>query len=225
MLARVLIVVLLALNLGVAVWWLLREAPAPYRVPAVEAGVAPLQVLRPQAEAVGPAMAAQDAADTRALPMQCLRIGPFPDLAAAQSAQVALALLVADPVLDEIPAEAAGYRVLLLPASDAAAAQAQAQRIADAGFEDYLVIPQGGEANAIALGSYRSRDSAMARMQALRRAGFPAVMRARGQAATSQWWLEAESGQADVVRARLEGVEIGDCQLLGAVDAAGTDAR
>ncbi len=218
MLARALIVVLLALNLGVAAWWLLRPAPEPYRVPSPDPGVATLEVIRPASATSAPdtAATAPPAADpTPAAPARCMRIGPFADLAAAEATQAALATLLAGAVLDEIPMQAPGYRVLLPPAADTAAAQALARQVGEAGFQDYLVIAQGAEANAIALGSYRSRDSALRRLQALRQAGFPAVMRAQGRAASSQWWLEAQATQADVVRARLEGVEATGCQLDG----------
>lgn len=219
MLARALIVVLLALNLGVAAWWLLRPAPVPYRVPPVGgADVAPLRVLRPQADAV-PSASGDAAADVPAETRQCLRIGPFADLAAAQAAQAAIEALAGDIVLDEIPGEAAGYRVLLPPAPDPASARALAQRVDEAGFQDYLVIPQGAEANAVALGSYRSREAAQRRVQALRQAGFPAVLRTQGGAASSQWWLEADGAQVDAVRARMDGADIDACQVPRAADA------
>ncbi|KAF1685990.1 hypothetical protein B1992_09805 [Pseudoxanthomonas broegbernensis] len=214
MLARALIVVLLALNLGVAAWWLLRPSPPPYRVPASDAGGLELRLVPPPA---GGAPAAPLAASGPSRARQCLRAGPFAELVAAQAAQAALAGLADGMVLEEVPGEAAGYRVLLPPADDLAEAQALAGRIAAAGVQDYLIVRQGEETHAIALGSYRSREAAQRRLQALRDAGFPAVLRAQGRAASSQWWLELEvdSVDADAARARLEveGTETAACLL------------
>jgi len=57
MLVRALIVVLLTMNLGVALWWLFKPAPAAYQVPVSDAGGVELQVLpaEPVAEPGAPA--------------------------------------------------------------------------------------------------------------------------------------------------------------------------
>jgi predicted lipid-binding transport protein (Tim44 family) len=49
MLVRALIVVLLFLNLGVAIWWALRPAAPAYQVPVSDAGGAALELLPLQA--------------------------------------------------------------------------------------------------------------------------------------------------------------------------------
>ena len=70
-----------------------------------------------------------------------------------------------------------------------------AGRIGAAGFDDFLVVRQGEQANGIALGRYRSREAAERRLTQLQAAGFPAQMQTVGRAGPSLWWLDA--GVAD----------------------------
>ena len=159
---RALIVVLVALNLGVAAWWLSRPAASPPPVPVSDRGGVPLQVLTTPAvtatlaadtdaptalaaspdagegvgEGAAPAPAAEIAART------CFRIGPFATRAAAEAARGRVDAVMPEPQLREEPGRASRYRVLLPPAEDRAQAQATAQRIAAAGFDDLFVLSQ-----------------------------------------------------------------------------------
>jgi len=71
-------------------------------------------------------------------------------------------------------AGADGWRVYLPPQPSLAAADTMAGRIAEAGFSDYLVMREGAEANAIALGRYSTREAAQRRIAALQAGGFAA---------------------------------------------------
>jgi hypothetical protein len=73
-----------------------------------------------------------------------------------------------------LPSATRGWQVLVPPQASTQAAQALAQRITAAGFSDLLVLHEGAEANAIALGRYGSQASARARAATLVAAGFPA---------------------------------------------------
>jgi len=227
MLARALIVVLTALNLGVAAWWLVRPAPPPYRAPASDAGGAELQLLpradRPAPPANAAAVAGAAAADAppdaaAAAPTPepaageaCLRAGPFAARDAARAAQARLAPLARVRVVEE-PGPATGYRVLLPPAADRAAAEATAARIAAAGFDDLVVLTKGEDAHAIALGTYRNRATAERRVETLRAAGFPAELRTQGRAGASRWWLELAGAQEpDAVRAAIGDAQVAAC--------------
>jgi hypothetical protein len=228
MLVRALIVVLVALNLGVAAWWLLRPAPAPAPAPVSEQGGVPLKLLpmpagnavatvAPTATADAPEATAAAVAEVApaspaaAAPLACLRLGPFADRDAAQVAQAGLGPLLRDAAIREEPGEAAGYRVILPPLADRAQAQAVAARIGAAGFQDFLILSQGAEANAIALGAYRSRDTAERRADTLRAAGFPAELRAQGTAGASRWWLDGASTDAAAVRTTFPAARERDC--------------
>lgn len=239
MFARALIVVLVALNLGVAAWWLLRPAPPPPPPPVSNQGGAELRLM-PMPAAAAPvtlapastaaasdvasttpaAVAATDAgedrsapapASTPAAPASCLRLGPFPDRDAAQVAQAGLGALLHDAAIQEEAENATGYRVLLPPLADHAQAQATAERISAAGFQDFLILRQGAEANGIALGSYRSRETAERRAAALRAAGFPAEIRAQGAARASRWWLDGATADVAAVRATFPAAQDRDC--------------
>jgi cell division protein FtsN len=214
MLARALIVVLAALNLGVAAWWLLRSAPPTPPLPVSTLGGVELELLPTPAEATAAAMDAPPAPADAAASATCLRLGPFADRDAAQVAQAGLGALLQDASFDEQAGEAAGYRVLLPPAADRAQAQAMAERIAAAGFQDLVILNQGANANAIALGAFRNRESADRHATALRGAGFPVEVRAQGATGASRWWLDGRSADAAAVRVAFPSAQDRDCATL-----------
>lgn len=225
MFVRALIVVLVALNLGVAAWWLSRPEAAEAPPPVSTRGGVELELLPATTEAPrsAPALAAAEpasppaepapAAPAAPAPLACLRLGPFPDRAAAEVARAGLGALLREAVLDEEAGAATGYRVLLPPAPDRAQAQATARRIAAAGFEDFIVLSKGEEANAIALGAYRNRDTAERRIASLRAAGFPAELRAQGGDA-SRWWLQGATGDPAQVRSTFPAARDIDCATI-----------
>ena len=205
MLIRALIILLIALNLGAAAWWITRPAPAPVEPPPQPEGVARLQLLserKPVAivatvtppPAVAPAVVPStdtvpglEAADAA----QCFSLGPFADAASATAAGAKLSSQSTRQRTREVPGKAAsGYQVTLPPSADRATAQALAQRIGAAGFEDLLVVASGDQANGIALGRYGSREAADRRQSALQAAGFPAQLQAIGNESAAQWWLD-----------------------------------
>ena len=216
MLIRAVIVLLLVLNLGVAAWWLSRPgvASAP-PLPTQPAGVPRLQLFD---ETAAPAVVGSTSAVMRTVPApavaaaqatvavgvatlipptqpaQCFSLGPFADAAAASLA----AARIVDQSVRRRPREtpgkgASGYNVFLPPRADRDTAQALASRIGAAGFDDYLVVNTGEQANAVALGRYRSRDAAERRQAALVAAGFPAQLQPIGQEGAAQWWLDVEA--------------------------------
>ena len=87
-----------------------------------------------------------------------------------------------------MPAIAArGWRVQVPPQASPEAAQAMAQRIAAAGFSDLLVVRDGAEANAIALGRFDAQDAASRHAAALVAAGFPARAEPLGDPRRTTW--------------------------------------
>lgn len=240
MFARALVVLLLMLNLGVAAWWALR--PAPAAVPAYQPpqGVARLQLLREapararttQAKTPVPSTAVADTgpdADAQTaevagidVPAQprCFSFGPYADAAALATAQTRLSSLGAARANPrEVISAARGWRVFLPVQADRAAAEAMAGRITAAGFDDYLIVPTGDEANSIALGRYGSERTARQRESALRAAGFEAQAQPIGDAPI-QRWLDVAAGPAfDPAAARRAGGAAQanpiDCAALG----------
>ncbi|MBD9369662.1 SPOR domain-containing protein [Xanthomonas sp. XNM01] len=227
MLVRTLLVVLLVLNLGVALWWIASADPAPAPVPVSDRGGVALRIAAADAGAAstpgapsltasetteGPAAPADPAVP--AAPLQCLRMGPFSARNVAEALLAELGDRVRRSAIEEVPGEAASYRVVLPGAADRAEAQATAERIAAAGFDDYLILNQGEDAHVIALGAFRSRDSADRRVAALQAAGFPAQLRPSGTPGPTRWWLDVASTDAAAVRARVPRAQDRDCARL-----------
>lgn len=202
MLIRALIVLLIVLNAGVAAWWISRPEPLPPALPAQPAGVPRLQLLSESGKTAAPPLTpvpstpapsppAAVAAVEPAAPAQCFSIGPFADRVAAGSAATRIGSQITRGNPREVPGKTAqGYNVVLPPQVDREAAQTLAQRIGAAGFDDYLVVNSGAQANGIALGRYRSREGAERRQAALRAAGFDAQLQPIGNEGAAQWWLD-----------------------------------
>lgn len=226
MIARLLIVVLAVLNLGVAAWWLLRAEPEPAPPPAPAPGIAVLELVhthargsRPDgtsAPVPTPVPGAAGVTATQPAPaaLLCLRSGLFADRAAATALQAELAPLLRASELDEEPGAAEIYQVLLPPAADRQAAEETVRKVQAAGFSDVLALRQGADANAVALGSYRNRDTAQRRVDALRQAGFPARLRGSDQGQPSRWRLLLATAHPEQVRSRVAGASVIDCARL-----------
>ena len=194
MFPRALIVLLLVLNIGVATWWATRQPPPP-PVLAQPPGVARLQLLSEAPLRAGatpmppPGIGPTPSTSAKAMtPPQCFSFGPFADAATAATARARLQpVVVRIAARGESVAAARGWRVQMPPLASPEAAQAMAQRIAAAGFGDFLVVHDGTEANAIALGRYRGEDSARRRAAALVAAGFDARVEPLGEARATTW--------------------------------------
>ena len=215
MLIRALLLLLVVLNLGTAAWWLTRQPERTPALPTQPVGIPRLQLLSeaPKPVVAPPAPMTTAVVDptvpvTReapALPPACFSMGPFADRATASAAGKRVAGQVTRATPREVPGKAAtGYNVSLPPAADRAAAQALAQRIGAAGFDDYLVVSTGEQANGIALGRYGSREGAERRQAALKVAGFEATLQAIGGEGAAQWWLDATvAGDVSASRLRI----------------------
>ena len=208
MLPRALIVLLLVLNVGVATWWATRQPP-PLPVHVQPPGIARLQLLAeaPKRAAVRPAAVmpavTQETDPAAKAPAQCFSFGPFADAAAAATARARLQPMVERSAIHEQPATSGrGWRVQMPPLASLEAAQATAQRIAAAGFSDFLIVREGGEANAIALGRYGSEDGARRRAAALVAAGFDARAEPIGNANARTWLDVAAGAEFDAVAAQ-----------------------
>src|SRR4249919_105663 len=206
MLVRALIVLLAMLNLGAAAWWIARDPlppPAPVQLPP---GVARLQLVDegartpapPPAPSAGIAAAPSPsttavASDVAAPAPQCFSFGPFASKGAGSAAAAKLAPLVQHVATREQAAAASGHgwRVYLPPLPSAEQAQAVAQRIAAAGFNDFFIVREGAEANSIALGRYGGEAAARKRAEALSAAGIAAQVEALGAPdAAGTVWLD-----------------------------------
>lgn len=236
--SRAVIVLLLILNLGVALWWITRVDAGPAPVVALPEGAEPLRLL---GEAAAPPARAQptpaapdapaapspvdagadapgaDIADTDTAPV-CHSFGPFDDEAAVQQAQARLRPLVQASASRQVQSAARGWQVRMRALPDRDAATATATRLVAAGFRDHYLMPAdaGGRVD-IALGRFGSEPAARRHQQALGAAGFAAIAEPLGDPATARHWIDvAAPAEADLAAlqrasgaARGEAVECG----------------
>lgn len=221
MILRALIVLLVVINLGVAAWWGTRAPPAPPSPVETPAGVPRLQLWRESPRPAMPRVAAVTPAPAMTPATQCFSFGPYPTPAALRRAhervlpQVQLAR-----VREVATGEASGWRVFMPPLSTRAEAQMLAERMTSAGIEDLLIMSEGSDANGIALGRYRSEDTARRRQADLQTAGFTAQVAPLGDVAT-RGWIDVAAGHAfdharvaqDIAAAQIRAL---DCAALAA---------
>jgi len=223
--ARALIVLLLILNLGVALWWVgrdpappaspvdapagmalleLLDAPEPAPAPAPQPAPQPAPAVAPAPAPTATAAAVQaPAADAAA---RCRSFGPYADAAAADRAEAALRPLVRTLARRQAPVAARGWRVVLPGQTDRAAAAATASRLVAAGFSDHYLMPAAADGRVdIALGRFGSEAAARRHQQALAGAGFAAVAEPLGEPGAGRYWIDvaAAAGRelADLQRA------------------------
>jgi len=220
MLARALIVLLLILNLGVALWWTTRgddaaatpEVALPQgseRLRLLEetaqaaAPVAPAPVAAPAADAAPAEVAGTDAAEatttpppTPPAPAACFAFGPFADAAARDRARALLQPAATRLAARESRAAPRGWRVFLPELADREAASAMAARLTAAGFSDHYVMPAAAAGTMdIALGRFGSEAAAQRHQAALRGAGFEVRAEPIGEAGDVRHWIDVEAGE------------------------------
>lgn len=224
MVLRALIVLLVVLNLGVVAWWGTRAPPPEPPVAATPVGVPRLQLLREAPRAATSAPVPRPTA-----PAECFSFGPYPTPAALRRAHArVLAQVLSARVRDVTTGRVSGWRVFMPPFPSRAEAQAQVERMRAAGIDDLLVMPEGDDANGIALGRYGSEDAARRRVSALQVAGFAARIAPLGDAVT-QGWIDVAAGAAfdsarvaqDIAAAQVQRIE---CALLATTPASGVPA-
>lgn len=208
MFARALIVLLIAINIGVAMWWLVRaepSAPAAFEAPSDVPRLQLISEAKPLAAAAAPVSSAAVKPPAPAPANQCFSLGPFASAIALRAADAHVRPQAVRTRIREAATTAArGYTVLLPPFASRELAQAAADKIKAAGFDDYLLINEGADANGIALGRYGSRETAQRRQAAFQAAGFAAQLRPIGDPALPAWLdIEARTG-LDLARLRAD---------------------
>ncbi|MCD9031736.1 SPOR domain-containing protein [Luteimonas sp. Y-2-2-4F] len=155
------------------------------------------------------------AAPAGAVPV-CHRLGPFADEAALARASARLQPQVERAFARAVATAPRGWRVWLPPQADRDAAQAVAERLGAAGFDDHFILG-GSEANAIALGRFGSESAARRHVAALQAAGFEARAEPLGEVSTAQWLdVVAAAGFDAQAAGRASGTEVRplDCATL-----------
>jgi hypothetical protein len=201
MLLRLLVVLLLAMNVGVAIWWGVRTPPPPVEPARTLPEVAPLRLLAETepmpaeaaaAEAVGPLQSPAERAAH-----QCLEIGPFLTQVDLRRAMNALTPIAERIQFRETRASVRrGWRVFIAPSPSREAALATARQLAAAGLRDYFVVTNGAEQNTVSLGLYRELANAERRRAEVAALGLEASMEPRDDEIPHYWVdLDIEAGR------------------------------
>lgn len=183
MIWRWLLLLLVALNIGVAGWLVFspRERPMP---PPTDPGVPELQLLsaRPGDPSAAASAQALEASG------QCLRIGPFSTQSVMRQAFNALMPHVPRIQFDQNDVtRATGWWVYLPALPTQEQALATARRLAGQGVRDYYVVTAGDNQNTVSLGLFHSEDNARRRLAHVTDLGFDAQLTQRRETLPEYW--------------------------------------
>lgn len=191
MLSRILFLLLLAMNIGVASWLYFAPQPHAHAFAAADPGV-PKLVLLSERERAGETNAAELASAPEAAAQAhggtCSSIGPFPTQADMRGALNALTPLVARIQFREARStETRGYWVYLPAQASREKALALARQLSEKGVRDYYVVTAGDQPNTISLGLFHDQANADKRRDEVARLGFAPEVVARTEELPVYW--------------------------------------
>ncbi len=191
MLARMLFLLLLALNIGVGCWLYFAPQKPAQAFSASDPGVTRLALLSErehagEANAAELATAPESASDLRN--DTCVSIGPFPTQADMRAALNALTPAVTRIQYREAHAtETRGYWVYLPALASREQALAAARQLSSKGVRDYYVVTAGDQQNTISLGLFHDQGNAEKRRNEIAALGFKPDMVARTEELPVYW--------------------------------------
>ena len=202
MLVRVLLLVLLAMNLGVAAWWWLRAPPVEAPMAAADPGVPSLALLS-EREADEAGRDTPDEAEVAGPPeplpaplaRECLALGPWltqVDLRRAMNVLTPIAARIQYRETREVIRR--GYRVFLPSPGSREAALGLARQLSARGLSDYYVVTAGEAQNSVSLGLYRDENNARTRLDQVRAQGFDAQLEPRNDE-LPKYWIDVDLPQ------------------------------
>ena len=214
MLSRILFLLLLAMNIGVALWLYFAPQPRAHAFVATDPGVPKLVLLSEREHAnEGTAAELASAPEAAAEPRNgiCNSLGPFPTQADMRGALNALTPLVARIQYREARStETRGYWVYLPAQTSREKALALARQLSERGVRDYYVVTAGDQPNTISLGLFHDQVNAEKRRDEVARLGFAPDVIARTEELPVYWidfaeerdhpldWREHVAGQPDL---------------------------
>lgn len=211
MLLRALIVLLLCMNAGVALWWASHREPVTPVEPATERGVSSLRLL---SETERLPTRVSDAAELSTTPEAlstasvCLSLGPFATPSELRRAMNQLMPKVERIQFREVAATALrGYRVFLPAAGSRAQALESARTLSLRGITDYYVVTAGDQQNTVSLGIFRTLENANKRRDTVAALGFTPSLEARTEA-MPQWWIDLAAPADFAWQSVLPGAEL-----------------
>jgi hypothetical protein len=191
MLSRILVLLLLALNVGVAVWSFFGPQPTARAFAPTDPGVTELMLLSERdrgdaANAAEMASAPEVAANLR--DDSCVSIGPFPTQADMRAALNALTPLVPRiQYRDAHTTETRGFWVFLPAQPNREKALALARALSSKGVRDYYVVTAGDNQNTISLGLFHDEANARKRLAEIMALGFAPQQIARVEELPVYW--------------------------------------
>lgn len=184
MFLRLLLLLLLALNVGVAGWLVFGQQPRAMP-PVTDPGVPELKLLSATSSAPAAATTA-----TRAIKAsgKCLRIGPFATPSGMHKAFEGLSPHVPHIQFqrDEVT-KSMGWWVYLPAFPTRAQALDKARALVDDGVQDYYVITAGDHQNMVSLGLFRNPDNARRRFDRITQLGFHPKLTERKETLPEYW--------------------------------------
>jgi len=176
MFARIVFLLLLALNIGVGCWLYFAPQSSASQLPATDSGV-PKLVLLSEQEHGGEANAAELASAPESTADlgndTCTSIGPFATQADMRGALNALTPLVSRIQYREAHStETRGYWVYLPALASREQALTIARQLSAKGVRDYYVVTAGDQQNTISLGLFRDKGNADKRRNEVSALGF-----------------------------------------------------
>lgn len=185
MIWRWLLLLLIALNIGVAGWLLFghHQRALP---PVTDPGVPELELLAAEPGAgrtdPGPSSRIIEASG------RCLRIGPFSTRSAMRKAFDALAPHVPRIQFDQDEVtRSTGWWVYLPALPTQEQALSAARELADKGVRDYYVVTAGDRQNTVSLGLFHNEDNARRRLRHVTELGFKAQLTQRRETLPEYW--------------------------------------
>jgi SPOR domain len=182
MFLRVLCLLLLALNIGVASWLYFAPPSQADELPVSDPGV-PRLVLLAENERAGDSSAELSSAPEANGDISqdiCLSLGPFPTQADLRAAINSLTSVVKRIQFREVRStQARGYWVFVPAMANREQALGVARQLSGKGVRDYYVVTAGDQQNTISLGLFRDQGNAEKRRSEIAAMGFDAQLMAR----------------------------------------------
>jgi SPOR domain len=200
MFLRVLFMLLLAMNVGVASWLYFAPQKTAHEIAVTDIGIARLELLA-ERERPGDAASAElaEAPGNSGVPDQCRSIGPF-----ATQADMRAAMNLLSPRVRRIQYREArttqprGYWVFIPAMASREQALGVARQLSSRGVRDYYVVTAGDQQNTISLGLFRDQNNAERRRAEIAGLGFSPQLLQRTEDLPVYWVDFAEDPQRPV---------------------------
>jgi len=200
MFLRVLFLLLLAMNVGVASWLYFAPEPAEREIAATDVGISRLELLA-ERERLGDAASAElaEAPAVSDTPDQCRSIGPFATQADMRAAMNKLTSRVRRIQYREArTTQPRGFWVFVPAMASREQALGVARQLSAKGVRDYYVVTAGDQQNTISLGLFREQANAERRRAEIAALGFSPQLLQRTEDLPVYWVDFAEDPQRPV---------------------------